>query len=372
VGQETAKPRGGRTGRHTGRGSRRTRGRIGDLGNGRIDEQGGQVSGQDNEVNDGVDGVHDFSTIIAQQQQNLLPTILAQVGNQGNNQGNNRNQNSDAVNENIQGDDMSGCGDDQKVKYTAGSFVDKALMWLVPLLVTPENKRIVRNGSLKKNHKKRGNGREPSRDRNVKDDNKRTTTVNAFATIANPMRREYTVVTKMVNPVNTRNPTAAHGACFECGGNDHFKNACPRKLNKLTIKNGYLLFRIDDLFDQLQGSQYFSKIDLRSGYHHLRVHGDDILKTELELKCKTFDWGEEQELGFQTLKDKLCNAPVLAFLDRPKDFVVYCDALGLGLGCVLMQRGKVIAYASRKLKIHEKNYTTYDLELGAIVFALKI
>ncbi|GKC47971.1 putative reverse transcriptase domain-containing protein [Tanacetum coccineum] len=87
---------------------------------------------------------------------------------------------------------------------------------------------------------------------------------------------------------------------------------------------------------------------------------------------KTFDWGEEQERAFQTLKDKLCNALVLALPDGPEDFVVYCDVSGLGLGYVLMQRGKVIAYASRQLKIREKNYTTYDLELGAIVFALKI
>nr|GFA79273.1 putative reverse transcriptase domain-containing protein [Tanacetum cinerariifolium] len=71
-------------------------------------------------------------------------------------------------------------------------------------------------------------------------------------------------------------------------------------------------------------------------------------------------------------KDKLCNAPVLALLDGPKDFVVYCDASGLGLGCVLMQRGKVIAYASRQFKIHENNYTTHDLELGAVVFSRKI
>ncbi|GJZ55915.1 putative reverse transcriptase domain-containing protein, partial [Tanacetum coccineum] len=82
--------------------------------------------------------------------------------------------------------------------------------------------------------------------------------------------------------------------------------------------------------------------------------------------------GEEQERAFQTLKDKLCNAPVLALPDGLEDFVVYYDASGLGLGCVLMQRGKVIAYASRQLKIHEKNYTTHDLELGAVVLALKI
>ncbi|GKG34902.1 putative reverse transcriptase domain-containing protein, partial [Tanacetum coccineum] len=60
--------------------------------------------------------------------------------------------------------------------------------------------------------------------------------------------------------------------------------------------------------------------------------------TILTQKCKTFDWGKEQELTFQTLKDKLCDAPVLAILDGPEDFVVYCDASGIGLGCVLMQR----------------------------------
>ncbi|GJT23429.1 putative reverse transcriptase domain-containing protein [Tanacetum coccineum] len=92
----------------------------------------------------------------------------------------------------------------------------------------------------------------------------------------------------------------------------------------------------------------------------------------LTQKCKTFDWGREQELAFQTLKDKLCNALILALPDGPKDFVVYCDSPEIGLVCVLMQRGKVIAYASRQLKIHKKNYTTHDLELGAVVFALKI
>ncbi|GKC09553.1 putative reverse transcriptase domain-containing protein [Tanacetum coccineum] len=80
----------------------------------------------------------------------------------------------------------------------------------------------------------------------------------------------------------------------------------------------------------------------------------------------------EHELAFQTLKDKLCNVPVLALPNRSEDFVVYLDASGLGLGCVLMQRGKIIAYVSRQLNIHEKNYTTHDLELGAVMFALKI
>ncbi|GJW65075.1 putative reverse transcriptase domain-containing protein [Tanacetum coccineum] len=206
-----------------------------------------------------------------------------------------------------------------------------------------------------------------------------------------------------------------------------------RELNKLIIKNRYPLPRIDDLLDQLQRSQYFSKIDLRSGYHQLRVHKDDIPKTafrtrygHFELTVFLFDPGRALSaprflrhvingdgihvdpckieavknweaprtpsevrsfLGLagyyrrfienfskmaKPLTEKLCNAPVPALPDRPEDFVVYCDASGLGLGCVLMQRGKVIAYASRQLKIHKKNYTTHDLELGSVVFALKI
>ncbi|GJT36339.1 putative reverse transcriptase domain-containing protein [Tanacetum coccineum] len=77
-------------------------------------------------------------------------------------------------------------------------------------------------------------------------------------------------------------------------------------------------------------------------------------------------WGVEQEEAFQTLKNNLCDAPILTLPDGVEDFIVYCDASNHGLGCVLMQRGKVIAYASRQLKIHEKNYTTHDLELGAV------
>ncbi|GJX43070.1 putative nucleotidyltransferase, ribonuclease H [Tanacetum coccineum] len=292
-----------------------------------------------------------------------------------------------------------------------------------------------------------------------------------------------------------------------------------RELNKLTVKNRYPLPRIDDLFDQLQGSSVYSKIDLRSGYHQLRVRDEDIPKTAfrtryghyefqvmpfgltnapavfmdlmnrvcrpyldkfvivfiddiliysktkeehdahlrliLELlkkeelyakfsKCdfwlsnvqflrhvidsegihvdpakiesikdwespKTpteirqflglagyyrrfiegfskiakpmtkltqksvkFNWGEKEETAFQTLKQKLCSAPILALPEGSENFIVYCDASHKGLGAVLMQKEKVIAYASRQLKIHEKNYTTHDLELGAVVFALKM
>ncbi|GJY98652.1 putative reverse transcriptase domain-containing protein [Tanacetum coccineum] len=234
-----------------------------------------------------------------------------------------------------------------------------------------------------------------------------------------------------------------------------------RELNKLTVKNRYPLPRIDDLFDQLQGSSIYSKIDLRSGYHQLRVREQDIPKTAfrtryghyefqvmpfgltnapadekeheehlkaiLELlkkeklyakfsKCEfwipkvhflghvidsrglagyyrrfiegfskiakpmtkltqkgiKFDWGEKEENTFQLIKQKLCSAPILALPEGSEGFVVYCDASHKGLGAVLMQREKVIAYASRQLKVHEKNYTTHDLELGSVVFALKI
>ncbi|GKA59301.1 putative reverse transcriptase domain-containing protein, partial [Tanacetum coccineum] len=153
-----------------------------------------------------------------------------------------------------------------------------------------------------------------------------------------------------------------------------------RELNKLTVKNRYPLARIDDLFDQFK--------ELESSYNAVRdtiIFGvswviptfyrdfSKIAKplTSLTQKNKKYEWGAKQEEAFQTLKDNLCNAPILSLPDGIEDFVVYCDASNQGLGCVLMQRGKVIAYASRQLKIHENNYTTHDLELGAVVFALK-
>ncbi|GKC11896.1 putative reverse transcriptase domain-containing protein, partial [Tanacetum coccineum] len=254
-----------------------------------------------------------------------------------------------------------------------------------------------------------------------------------------------------------------------------------RELNKLTVKNRYPLPRIDDLFDQLQGSSTYSKIDLRSGYHQLRVRDEDIPKTAFRTRyghyefhvmpfgltntpavfmdlmnrvCKPYldkfvivfiddiliysrnkeehadhlriilellkkeklyakfskcdfwisivqflghvidsqgihvdpakieavkNWAspttpkeEEQESAFQLLKQKLREAPILALPERNDDFVVYYDASHQGLGAVLMQREKVIAYASRQQKPHEENYTIHDLELGVVVFALKI
>ncbi|XP_052726161.1 uncharacterized protein LOC128194648 [Vigna angularis] len=292
-----------------------------------------------------------------------------------------------------------------------------------------------------------------------------------------------------------------------------------RQLNKLTIKNKYPLPRIDDLLDQLHGATIFSKIDLRSGYHQIRVKEGDVQKTafrsryghyeyvvmsfsvtnapaifmdymnrifrpyldkfvvvfiddiliysksceeheehlrmvlgvlrEKELyaklsKCKfwmkevqflghvvsaggisvdpakvramlewesprsvtevrsfvglvgyyrhfiegfskivapltqltrkdhPFAWTDRCESSFQELKQKLTSAPVFVIPDMAKPFEVYCDASHQGLGCVLMQERRAVAYASRQLKIHEKNYPTHDLELATVVCALKI
>ncbi|GJX14209.1 putative reverse transcriptase domain-containing protein [Tanacetum coccineum] len=213
-----------------------------------------------------------------------------------------------------------------------------------------------------------------------------------------------------------------------------------RELNKLTIKNRYPLPRIDDLFDQLQGSSVYSKIDLRSGYHQLLfmdlmnrvckqyldkfviVFIDDILiysknkeehgkhlNTILNLlrseklyakfsKCD-FWLDSVQFLGhvidvdpakieaiknwaapttptevrqFLGLAGYYRSAPILSLPEGSKDFVVYCEASLKGFGAVLMQREKVIAYASRQLRKNEENYTTHDLELGAVVFALRL
>ncbi|GJS45739.1 putative reverse transcriptase domain-containing protein [Tanacetum coccineum] len=162
-----------------------------------------------------------------------------------------------------------------------------------------------------------------------------------------------------------------------------------RELNKLTVKNRYPLPRIDDLFDQLQGLSVYSKIDLRSGYHQLRVRDEDIPKTAFRTRYKHYEFQvmpfgltnthavfmdlmNYQESAFQLLKQKLCEAQILTLPEGNDNFVIYCDASHQGLGDVLMQREKVIAYASRQLKPNEENYTTHDLELEAVVFALKI
>ncbi|GJY12939.1 putative reverse transcriptase domain-containing protein [Tanacetum coccineum] len=106
-----------------------------------------------------------------------------------------------------------------------------------------------------------------------------------------------------------------------------------------------------------------------AGYYRRFIEGfSKIAKsmTKLTQKGIKFDWGEKEENAFQLIKQKLCSAPILALPEGSEDFVVYCDASHKGLGVVLMQREEVIAYASRQLKVHEKNYTTNDLELGSV------
>nr|GFC28649.1 putative reverse transcriptase domain-containing protein [Tanacetum cinerariifolium] len=112
-----------------------------------------------------------------------------------------------------------------------------------------------------------------------------------------------------------------------------------------------------------------------AGYYRRFIEGfTKIAKpmTKLTQKKVNFKWGDKQEAAFQLLKQKLCSAPILALPEGSEDFIVYCDASNKGLGDVLMQREKVIAYSFRQLKVHEENYTTHDLELGAVVFALRL
>ncbi|GKC58541.1 putative reverse transcriptase domain-containing protein [Tanacetum coccineum] len=94
--------------------------------------------------------------------------------------------------------------------------------------------------------------------------------------------------------------------------------------------------------------------------------------TKLMQKKVSFTWGDKQEVAFQTLKNKLCSTPILALPQGAENFIIYYHTSHKGLGVVLMQTEKVIAYASQQSKIHEKNYTTHDLELGAVLFDLKL
>nr|GEW75761.1 hypothetical protein [Tanacetum cinerariifolium] len=160
------------------------------------------------------------------------------------------------------------------------------------------------------------------------------------------------------------------------------------ELNKLTVKNCYPLPRIDDLFDQLQGSSAYLKIDLRSGYHQLRVREEDILNTTFRTRDGHYEFqvmlfgltnapaifidlmnrGDKEEATFQSLKQKLCSAPILALPKGTKNFVVYCDASHKGLGDVLMQNKKILnaqAEAMKEKNIKEENPHGMNKELEA-------
>ncbi|KAK8999895.1 hypothetical protein V6N11_082033 [Hibiscus sabdariffa] len=164
----------------------------------------------------------------------------------------------------------------------------------------------------------------------------------------------------------------------------------------------------DDLFDQLRDASVFSKIDLRSGYYQMKVNDADVPKTTFRTRYghfeflvmpfglinapaafmdlmnrvfkpyidkfvdQPFEWSNDRQRSFDKLKQALTHAPVLIQPEPGKEFTVYSDASHSGLGCVLMQGDNVVAYASRQLKPHELNYPAHDLELAAIVFALKI
>ena len=112
-----------------------------------------------------------------------------------------------------------------------------------------------------------------------------------------------------------------------------------------------------------------------AGYYRRFVQGFSIIAsslTRLLRKGIKFEWTDKCQNSFEQFKGMLVEAPVLTQPTSGKEYILYSDALGIGLGCMLMQDGKVVAYVSRQLKPHEQNYPTHDLELTAVVFSLKI
>nr|GEW36593.1 putative reverse transcriptase domain-containing protein [Tanacetum cinerariifolium] len=284
-------------------------------------------------------------------------------------------------------------GDDQKVKYTSGSFVGMVAatttIQKTVLKVDVLTDESIRNGSLNKNLEKKGNGGEPSRDRNVKDDNKRSRTVSAFSMTSFNSRADYSFLFTTLVPllgIDTSKLGFSYeikitsGQLIEIDKADWLSNhkaeiICHEKVVRIPLPDGKVLRVIRER--PKEEIRHLFRIELipraipvaKSPYRLAPSEMEELSGQLKELQDNGFIQPSSSPWG---ASDKLCNPPVLALPDGLEDFMVYCDACGLGLGCVLMQRGKVIAYAYRQLKIYEKNYTTHDLELGAVVFALKI
>nr|GFB62452.1 reverse transcriptase [Tanacetum cinerariifolium] len=162
----------------------------------------------------------------------------------------------------------------------------------------------------------------------------------------------------------------AAGTCFKCVQTSHLQKDCKKNTAASTSGRVHrVAFSPSLRIMLLRPQKELRWIQRRLRLSPLRLA---LPLTKLMRKGEKFVWNEEREKSFEELKQRLVSAPVLTLPSDSDEFQIYSDASKKGLGCVLMQHGKVIAYASRQLKPYEVNYPTYDLELAAVVFALKI
>ncbi|XP_075673885.1 uncharacterized protein LOC142643233 [Castanea sativa] len=154
-----------------------------------------------------------------------------------------------------------------------------------------------------------------------------------------------------------------------------------RALNQVTIKDKFPILVVDELLDELCGSMIFSKLDLRSGYYQIRMKAEDVPKTAFRtheaapltnlLKKDGFNWIAEADSAFQHLKAAVMNPLVLALPDFSKPFIIECDASGVGIGVVLMQEQRPIAFHNKALKGRSVHISTYEKEFLALVTTVK-